>query len=430
MKRVLLIAFHFPPAAGTSGVHRSHSLARGLRGHGWDPIILTASARAHPVTSAGSVNDVPPDVRVIRAAAWDAARHFSIAGQYPGFFEWPDRWISWFPAAVVRALRLVREDRPAIIWSTYPIVTAHLIALVTAKLTGLPWIADFRDSMTDDSYPTPGLKRKLIERIESRVVHAASRVVFTAPGARDMYASRYPEIPPDRWQLILNGYDEEKFAQAEQLSFERDNEKLLLLHSGCIYPEERDPSALFEAIASLCESGCMSADSVEVRLRASGHDHIFAPQLEKLGIADVVTLAPPLDYSTALSEMLHADGLLLLQAASCNHQIPAKAFEYLRARRPILALTDAGGDTAGLLTRWQHAAIAPLNSAPEIASELLSFIRRLRGMPTTIDPEMVLGFSRTAQVQRTAALFDSVLADHAGPLVNVTGFTDSGRYRT
>ena len=57
----------------------------------------------------------------------------------------------------------------------------------------------------------------------------------------------------------------------------------------------------------------------------------------------------------ALAEQLAADGLLLFQAANCNHQIPAKLYEYLRAGRPILALTDAAGNTAATLRG------APLN---------------------------------------------------------------------
>ena len=42
-------------------------------------------------------------------------------------------------------------------------------------------------------------------------------------------------------------------------------------------------------------------------------------------------------------------GLLLLQASNCNDQVPAKAYEYLRCHRPVLALTDPAGDTAELL---------------------------------------------------------------------------------
>ena len=56
------------------------------------------------------------------------------------------------------------------------------------------------------------------------------------------------------------------------------------------------------------------------------------------GIGDVVKLAAPLPYHDALAEMSQVDGLLLLQR---NQQIPAEPHEYLRAQRPILALTHA-----------------------------------------------------------------------------------------
>ncbi len=410
MKRALLIAFHFPPAAGSSGVHRSDNLARYLRDFGWDPLVVTANERAHPVVSEGKTDSIADDVCVLRTAAWDAARHFSIAGYYPDFFAWPDRWVSWFPSAVFRAVQIARRHQPDVIWSTYPIVTSHLIARATSKITGLPWIADFRDSMTDSDYPPPGMRRKLIERIESKVVHSANRVVFTAPGTRSMYASRYPTVPAERWRIILNGYDQEKFSLAEHLPVKQRSARLVLLHSGCIYPQERDPTALFEAIGQLHDAGQISPEQVEIRLRASAHDDVFRPKIKKLGIEGLVTLAPPIGYVDALAEMLQVDGLLLLQAASCNHQIPAKAFEYIRAGKPILALTDGKGDTAQLLSSFD-AHVAPLDSVGDIARALLSFFQRLRRGSGTSSTEDIAKYSRKAQVERTALLFDEVVRE-------------------
>ena len=60
-------------------------------------------------------------------------------------------------------------------------------------------------------------------------------------------------------------------------------------------------------------------------------------------------LAPPIGYGEALAEMISSDALLILQASNCNDQIPAKLYECLRARRPILGLTDPAGDTAAAL---------------------------------------------------------------------------------
>jgi hypothetical protein len=91
-------------------------------------------------------------------------------------------------------------------------------------------------------------------------------------------------------------------------------------------------------------------------------------------VAEIIELAPPIPYRSALQEMMRADGLLVLQASNCNDQIPAKVYEYLRCQRPILALTDPRGDTAGLLREAGIRNIARLDSTREIASELARFL--------------------------------------------------------
>ena len=42
-KRALLIAFHFPPQAGSSGIQRSLSFSRHLPANGWEPMVLTGA---------------------------------------------------------------------------------------------------------------------------------------------------------------------------------------------------------------------------------------------------------------------------------------------------------------------------------------------------------------------------------------------------
>jgi hypothetical protein len=97
-----------------------------------------------------------------------------------------------------------------------------------------------------------------------------------------------------------------------------------------------------------------------------------------LGIDDLVHLLPPLPYREALQECADSDGLLLLQAASCNHLIPAKVYEYLRLRRPILALTAEDGDTAELLRETGGATTVDLADEEAIYRTLPSFLRLVR----------------------------------------------------
>jgi hypothetical protein len=105
--------------------------------------------------------------------------------------------------------------------------------------------------------------------------------------------------------------------------------------------------------------------------------------------------------------MMRADGLLLLQAANCNEQIPAKAYEYLRCGRPILALTDPVGDTANLLRKAGIGSIARLDSAEEIADEMARFLGRARRAEAlTPATSWVLAASRLERTRDLAGLLD------------------------
>src|SRR5690554_1199351 len=143
--RVLMIAFHYPPCGTSSGLQRTLAFTRYLDRYGWEPALVTAAPRAYEAVSEAQTAAIPAHMPIRRAFALDAARHLSIGGRYPSRFAIPDRWSSWRYMGVRAALDLVRRFRPAAIWSTYPLATAHMIASVVAQRTGLPWVADMRD---------------------------------------------------------------------------------------------------------------------------------------------------------------------------------------------------------------------------------------------------------------------------------------------
>lgn len=418
VNKVLLVAYHFPPIHHSSGIQRTLTFARQLREHGWQPLVLTVHPRAYARTSDDQLGDIPADVPVYRAFALDTGRHLAIGGRYPGFLATPDRYASWLPGGVWTGMRAIRAHRPAAIWSTYPIATAHRIGHWLQRLSGLPWIADFRDSMTEDDFPADPRIRRAYRRIEQATVAGCARAVFTTPGTLRMYAERYPELPAERWALIPNGYDEANFRDAEALAGEGGPLGMpgqrVLVHAGLLYPAERDPRPFFTALARLKASGELAAAKLKVVLRATGHDGHYAPMLAELGIADLVELAPPVPYRQALAEMLRADGLLLFQAANCNHQIPAKLYEYLRAGRPILALTDPAGDTAATLREAAAGTVVRLDDADDIEQGLRAFMAQLeKGAQAMPGESVVRGYERGVGAARLAALLDAVTArDH------------------
>ena len=403
--RVLMIAYHFPPIQGSSGVQRTLRFVKYLPDFGWDPVVLSISPKAYASTTEDQMPDIAPGVVVERAWGLDAARQLSIMGRYPGFLARPDRWMSWRLGARASGMRLIRELRPAAIWSTYPIATAHQIGCDLAKASGLPWIADFRDPMAQDGYPADPATWQSFARIEKSIARHAAHCTFTTPSALRTYQQRFADRADDM-SLIENGYDEETFAGLSRRG-PLAADRITLLHSGIVYPSERDPTALIDALALLARDAPATANRLRVRFRAPVHGDLLNRLADERGVTDMTEVLPPVGYAEALDEMVNADALLILQAANCNQQIPAKLYEYLRAGSPVIALTDPSGDTAWALGNAGVSTIAPLDDASAIASLLATLPEGIaQGALPLPGPDAVKAASRLGRSEQLAALLD------------------------
>lgn len=402
-RTVLLIAFHFPPDASSTGRLRTLAFARHLRGCHWKPWVLAPDPRVYERLDTQGLEDIPADVHVERSQALDARRHLGWRGRYLSATAIPDRWISWYPTALRAGLRLIRRQRVDALWSTYPIATTHLVGASLSRLSGLPWIADFRDPVVPAG---TSAQKRAMGAMERWTINRADRIVFTTPGARSRYAERFPDAA-SRMHVIPNGFEGETAATAPYPN--RGGGGIKLVHSGLLYREGRNPVPFFEALARLREASIITPDTLEVVLRASGHEAAYTEELARLGIDDIVTLAPPVGYREALAEQAGAHGLLLFQGAEFNAQIPAKVFEYLRIGKPVIALTPADSDTAELLRTTGGALRAPIDDAEKIATVLRDFMVRLDSdnMPV-IDADALSGYTREAGAMKLAGLLNEL----------------------
>jgi glycosyltransferase involved in cell wall biosynthesis len=411
MRSVLMVAFHYPPSFGSSGVQRTLKFSRHLPALGWKPLVLTAHERAHPEVSQVGMADIPADAVVSRAFAIDSRRHLAVRGSSLRMLGVPDQWISWWLGAVPAGLRLVRRHRPAVIWSTYPIATAPLVALTLHRLTAIPWVADFRDPMVDADYPSHGPTRRIHQWIERRAAASAACLVFTTPTAKRDFLSRHPGVAPERCLVISNGYDEADFSGAPRTvpTAIPSGEPVRLVHAGFVYQDERDPRPLFRALARLRKDGRIEPASFRLDLRAPGTPEYYVDLIERLDLQGLVYVLPPLPYRESLRDSAAASALLILQGAACNHQIPAKAYEYLRIGRPILALTPAEGDTGALIAECGGATRMDLMDEDALHAQLPRFldaVREGRHPLPAIDP--VQRYARQSQARQLAARLDEV----------------------
>jgi glycosyltransferase involved in cell wall biosynthesis len=305
---------------------------------------------------------------------------------------------------------MIRRWHPEILWSTAPIATAHWIGLTLHRLTGLPWVADIRDLLTEPNEPAHPLAWRTTRWIERRTLLGSSRTVVVSPGQKNEYLNQFPNLQPSHLRVVPNGYDEEAFADAERtLAPARDQNRLLLIHGGVLYPDGRNPEAFFQALARLIGDGRIGSEELEVRLRASGSEDLYEPRIRKLGLESIVRLLPGLDYREGLAEMMSADGLLLFQGAGTGTAIPAKLYEYFRAQRPILALTEPGGATAAELEKAGFDRMAPLEDPDLILSVMESWIQDLRhGKGHTLSLQEAQGYSRQEGTAQLARIFEEI----------------------
>lgn len=401
---LLVVAFHYPPIVGSSGVYRTLSFTRHLADEGYHVEVITAALAAYEKWSPKQYELIPTNVKVRRAFALEVTKHLSFKGKYFSFMSLPDNWQSWILGGFFTGLWSGLIRKPKLIFSTYPIASAHIIGYLLHRTLRVPWVADLRDPMAQKNYPADLRKRNIFKWLERKIVERCKFAIVTTPGAKAFYLEKFPDSEPGFWKVLPNGFDDKTFEnviesvnQDTQLQ-QTKSDKLVLLHSGIIYPKERNPNALFEAVSELKNLGQLHASTFEIRLRATGNDDLYAKRITELDIADIVKLAPTISYKEAIAEMMSVDGFLLMQSEGCNHQIPAKSYEYIKLKKPILGLMPTEGDTGQLISNLDIAELAPLDDKDKIIVALQTFLKRLTNngfvMPTE---DAVNRYSRSAQ---------------------------------
>lgn len=378
--KLLVIAFHYPPDNASTGVLRTLKFTQYLYGHGWRSDVLSVPETLYGDVDPASVRDIPSDTQVIRTWAVDIKRLLGVRGIYPGFLAVPDRYWPWLFSAVPKASRLIAQGQVDVLYTTYPMPTAHMIGLrVKAKHPNVPWVADFRDPWVEDSMPP--LRRKVEGYLEKLVIQRADRVICNTPAMRAWFIARYPGVTPDKFVTITNGYDEPDFSGIEPDPIA----KFEILYPGLISKGNRNPRPLLAGMRLALDRGWLDAADLQLTFLGSGPNGHAPEFLQDLVRYDLQALTQVVEdripYRQALRRLAGADVLVVLseplgqgpeveaELRWSHLQVPAKVYEYLRLGRPILALVS-GGAVADVLRETGGGCIAPPSDVEAIAKNL------------------------------------------------------------
>lgn len=422
MKRVLVLAYDFPPQGGT-GVIRVTKLVKYLPAHGWSPVVVCADAASSP--DPGLLAELPADLEVHRVpwpgwlrplwsvpSAADASGPPGRVGGRRPRLRWarrllvPEPAILWLPGAERAAARVLGGAPVDALLSTSPPNAIHLAARLLAARFELPWVADFRDPWTAAGAVVAGpgfLGRTFQRRLERGVLAAADRTMTISEPLAAATEAAFGDVLRRPVAVITNGFDPDDFAAPPPPL----DPGFTLTYVGTVLGTRTD-NAFPEGLRLALARSAAFRSRACVRFVGA-----LAPEYRArlAGLEANVEVLPFVTHDEALRLMRGARALLLLlpREPVAAMTFTGKFFEYLAARRPMLAVAPPGV-VADLVRDEGIGRAAPPGDPEAIAAALLELFAAVEADPTGTAPsEAILArFDRRRLAGRMAAILDEV----------------------
>ena len=371
MKRVLVIAYYWPPSGG-SGVQRWVKFVKYLPAEGWEPVVFAPLNADYPSLDPSFQAEVPADVEVIRGRIWEpyaayrkltGAKSTQVTEISSGKKTWKQRLSLWIRANLfvpdprvgwvkpsVKTLKAYLKEHPVdAIVTTGPPHSVHLIGLRLHQALGVPWIPDFRDPWSRMYYlkylpMTPATWRKL-RRMEQQVLDQSTTVLACTPLVQEEFRAQ-TKTPV---ACITNGFDEEDFTGPAPEGDGHFN----ITHTG-LFAADGNPLTLWKVLGQMAAEDAAFRDALRLRL-VGKVDREVLDAIAAEGLADNIVAVGPRNHAEAVREQRSATILLLPLRNDPEYRpiLPGKLFEYLAARRPVLGIGQPDGAMARVLTATQ-----------------------------------------------------------------------------
>lgn len=373
MRKVLVVAWYFPPWGG-AGVQRTVKHVKYLPQFGWQPVVLTGPTPRAGLSDATLLEDLgqAPVVRRTRALLPPAALPWRLRHALTRWLLISDEQAGWYPFALRAASDLIQRGDIDAVYTTSTPYTAHLAGLRLKQRFGLPWVADFRDPWADNAAirPPTAWHRQRIRRWEQQVVSAADRVTVVSEPMAQAFRATYPQVDAQRFLSLPNGYDPDDFSQTQPAG--RQPGRMGIVYSGSFYGQ-RSSQPFLQALHNLLNRGDLPRSAVHVRL-VGNVGQATVDQVTALGLGDVVEVTGYVAHRQSVAYVMGADVLLLMIAPGPGSAgvLTGKIFEYLAARRPILALTPPSA-AADLIRASRAGVVIDPDDGPAIERQLLEW---------------------------------------------------------
>ena len=440
MKHVLFLSYYFPPAGG-SAVQRILKFVKYLPEYGWMPFVVTTESEKIILKDESLIKDIPENIKIIRTSSPDlynfysrftgkaktsdadlsalaaGSKETSLLSKAAVFiraaFFIPDARVGWLPYVLRESLKIIRKNRIHVIFASAPPFTTLLAGAFLSKLTGIPFIADYRDPWTGAYFyfQRPLISTMFEKFLEKRCILTANRIIAINQPIAEIIkdVSRRGESLSEKIRIIPNGFDPADFEDIDPVI---ENGKFTVVYTGTQHARMNSVKfirSIEKAVRSEPEIGKYLLIKFIGRTSQDVRGKIHNSKIRRN-----IKFIEHIPHRECLNHAAGADLLLLLIPETPGNEliVTGKLFEYLRSGMPILCLAHRG-DAADIIRK----ANAGYTIAPDNIDEQVSFIvksfNRFKNKKPLIegkrDQAYIQGFSRKRSTQKLADIFNEVL---------------------
>jgi glycosyltransferase involved in cell wall biosynthesis len=375
VKKVLIITYYWPPQGG-SGVQRWLKFVKYLREFGVEPVVYTPENPEMMAVDKALETEIPGGVKVLKRKITEPYTLYKIftgkkeikpgfinqkGGERKGSFKEglslflrsnlfvPDPKMLWIGPSARYLKRYLKANPVDAIISTGPPHSMHLIAKRVSKSLSIPWIADFRDPWTGmynfKSLKNTALTSFIHKRMEKSVLRSAGSVVVVTNGMK----TEMENLGAKDVAVITNGFDEQDFSGTDIIL---DN-KFTISYTGLFF-RDRNPSYLWKVLGEMVTEDREFAGDLQIRL-VGNIDSAIAGEVRSAGLENNLELHSYMSHNKVIDIQRQAQILLLSSGMEPESKsiLTGKFFEYLAARRPILAFGYGDSDIAAALNETE-----------------------------------------------------------------------------
>ncbi|WGK64082.1 glycosyltransferase [Croceiramulus getboli] len=428
--RALIVTYYWPPAGGP-GVQRWLKFVKYLPEFGIKPIVVIPENASYPLLDPTIGSDLPDDLEMLLVPIrepnqwlkrWGASSARSISsGMIPpeqkqslrqrfllfvrGNLFIPDARKYWVGPTTKRIRNYLATHPVDLLITTGPPHSVHRIGQhIKKKHPQLPWVADFRDPWTAIGYHdklklTSWAQRKH-QQLEQEILDQADNLLVTAPGLKWSFEQQ-TETPIT---VITNGYDEPNTAT------HRFSDSFTLAHIGSLL-SDRNPEILWEALAELKKENEDFSDNLKLVL-AGRVSETVVESIKERGLEPQLDFRGYVSHAEAIKLQEEAAMLLLIEIDRPEMEviIPGKLFEYLRARRPILALGPPRADFRKILEETQAGTFFTYDQKAPLKAQLQEDYNRFKEGMLSVPEMNIAVYSRRALTGKLANLLHQLKA--------------------